>query len=116
MSELKSPAAAPPKDVERLWRASQFIPQSVRLLGTRYRPLFLAHARHVEPAGENTAVADALAFIDFMFTQERIALLDPERKALRNDARQLKRKYKLVREGTAISARERWKILQWLSL
>lgn len=113
---MNAPAVAPPKDVERLWRASQYIPRSVRLLGTRYRPLFLAHAKLVEPAGDHAPVADALSFIEFMFRQVRVALLDPERKALRSDARLLKRRFSLRSEGKIITARERWMILQWLNL
>ena len=42
------------------WGA-QFLPQTVRLLGTRYRALFLAHAQLCRPQGDAGAVADALA-------------------------------------------------------
>ena len=113
---MNSPAAAPAQAVERLCKTSRFIPRSVRLLGTRYRPLFLAHARLCEPAGEHAVIADALSFVDFMLGQNRVALLEPERRALLGDARHLRRRYKLRREGNAISARERWRILQWLGL
>lgn len=112
-----SPAeATAPQTIERLWQTSRFIPQTVRLLGTRYRSLFLAYARQSEPSGENAAVADALSFINFMFKQNRVGLLDLEKKALHNDARHLRRRFKLKREGSSISAVERWKILQWLHL
>lgn len=107
--------SAPAKTVERLWQTSRFIPQSVRLLGTRYRSLFLAYARQCEPSGDHAAIADALSFIEFMLKQNRVALLELERRALHNDARQLRRRFRLHREGGVISARERWKILQWLS-
>ena len=32
-------------NVERLWQAARFMPQTVRLLGTRYRSLFLAYGQ-----------------------------------------------------------------------
>jgi hypothetical protein len=99
----------------RLWQTSRFIPNTVRLLGTRYRPLFLVHARQVQPAGHHGAVADALSFIDFMQSQDRLGLLGAERDALARDARALRRRFKLKRAGAAISADERWKIVQWLS-
>lgn len=105
-----------PEPVERMWRTARFLPQSVRLLGTRYRALFLAHAQQCKPRGDAAAVADALAFVDFMFRQERVGLLDNERTALRGDARALRRRFRLLRRGEAVSAREKWKILQWVGL
>lgn len=102
-------------EVQRLWQAARYLPESVRLLGTRYRLLFVAYAGQFQAAGEQTAVADALGFVDFMFKQNRIGLLDPEQKALRRDARQLRRRYRLAREGASLRAVEKWKILQWLS-
>lgn len=104
------------EDLTRLWQTSRFIPQTVRLLGTRYRPLFLAHARQVRPEGKNAAVADALSFVEFMQSQDRLALLGPEREALARDGQALRRRFSLKRVGDAVSAAERWKILQWLSL
>ena len=67
--------------VERLWQASRYLPQTVRLLGTRYRSLFLAHAQRCETTGAVPAVADALAFIEFMRTQNRLGLLAPEQRS-----------------------------------
>ena len=101
--------------VERLWQAARFLPQSVRLLGTRYRALFLAHAQRCEATGTAAAVADALAFVDFMRSQNRIGLLPPEQTALDKDERRLRRRFRLRREGATITAVERWKIFQWLS-
>jgi hypothetical protein len=72
-----------PEPIDRLWKSAQFLPQSVRLLGTRYRALFLAHAQLCRPRGEGAPIADALAFVDWMFRQERVGLLDNERSALR---------------------------------
>lgn len=102
--------------VERLWKTAQFIPQTVRFLGTRYRALFLAHAQNCRPSGDAAHVADALAFIDYMLQQERVGLLDNERRALRADRRALRRRFRLRRQGQDISAIERWKILQWIGL
>lgn len=101
--------------LERLWQAARFLPQSVRLLGTRYRSLFVAYAQQFNSEGQARAVADALAFVDFMFKQNRVGLLDPEQKALRMDARALRRRYRLSRQSGSVSAVEKWKILQWLS-
>lgn len=101
--------------VERLWQAARFLPQSVRLLGTRYRSLFLAYAQQHESSGEAAAAADAMAFVDFMFLQNRLALLDPEQQALRNDSRAIHRRYRLKRQGAVVRAVEKWKLLQWLS-
>jgi len=100
-----------PEPVERMWKTAQFLPQSVRLLGTRYRALFLAHAQQCRPEGNAAEVADALAFVDFMVRQERVGLLDNERAA-----RALRRRFRLLRQGEAISAHEKWKILQWVGL
>lgn len=105
-----------PEPVERLWKTARFLPQTVRLLGTRYRALFLAHAQLCRPSGDAAPVADALAFVDFMFRQERVGLLDNERRALQGDERALRRRFRLRRNGKDISAREKWKILQWVGL
>ena len=102
--------------IQRLWQAARFLPMTARFLGTRYRSLFLAYARQNEPAGEAQPVADALAFIDFMSRQERLALLDPERGALRRDERALRRRFRLRRQGGRVEAVEKWKILQWLRI
>ena len=107
---------APPASVDRLWKTAEFLPQTVRLLGTRYRALFLAHAQLCRPAGEGAPVADALAFIDFMFRQERVGLLENERSALRDDARALRRRFHLRREGETVGVVEKWKLRQWLGL
>ena len=107
---------ATPEPVERMWKTAQFLPQTVRLLGTRYRALFVAHAQLCRPQGDGAPVADALAFVDFMFRQERVGLLDNERRALRSDARALRRRFRLRRQGESISVLEKWKIRQWLGL
>lgn len=108
------PAASEP--VERLCRTARFLPQTVRLLGTRYRALFLAHAQSCRPRGDAAPVADAMAFVDFMFRQERVGLLDIERSALRGDARALGRRFRLRRDGAQVEAVERWKLLRWIGL
>ena len=105
-----------PAHVERLWQAARFLPQSVRLLGTRYRSLFIAHAQKTNCLGELAAVADALAFIEFMLRQSRVALLENERRALRADDRALRRRFSLSRRGGEATAAEKWKIRQWLHL
>lgn len=105
-----------PESVERLWKSAQFLPETVRLLGTRYRSLFLAHAQTCRPRGEAAPVADALAFVDFMKRQERVGLLDNERAALRGDARALSRRFRLRREGAEVEAVEKWKPLRWIGL
>lgn len=102
--------------VERLWKAARYLPQTVRLLGTRYRTLFLAYALRSTPRGEAGVVADALAFADYLSKQERVGLLAPERTALRRDAKALRRRFRLRRDGDAVEAIEKWKILQWLRL
>lgn len=102
--------------VERLWQAARFLPQSVRFLGTRYRALFLAFAQDHQPDGDAAPVADAMAFIDFMFRQNRVGLLPPEQRALRADVRVLRRRFRLKRHGKNIKAVEKWKVLQWLGL
>jgi hypothetical protein len=107
---------APPESVDRLWKTAEFLPQTVRLLGTRYRSLFLAHAQLCRPKGDGAPVADALAFVDFMFRQERVGLLESERSALRGDARALKRRFRLRRQGDTVEVVEKWKPLQWIGL
>ena len=105
-----------PEPVERMWKTAQFLPRTVRLLGTRYRALFLAHTQLCRPSGDAAPVADAMAFVDYMLRQERVGLLDNERKALQGDRRALRRRYRLKRKGEDISASEKWKILQWIGL
>lgn len=107
---------SPSEPVDRLWRSAQFLPQTVRLLGTRYRALFLAHAQMCRPHGDAAPIADALAFADWMTRQERVGLLDNERAALRRDARALSRRFRLRRKGAEIEAVEKWKPLQWIGL
>jgi hypothetical protein len=105
-----------PAHVERLWQAARYLPQSVRLLGTRYRSLFVAHAHQTKPTGNLAPVADALAFVDFMLRQSRVALLENERRALRADDRALRRRFRLTRRPGEVAAFEKWKIRQWLRL
>jgi hypothetical protein len=105
-----------PEPIDRLWKSAQFLPQSVRLLGTRYRALFLAHAQLCRPRGEGAPIADALAFVDWMFRQERVGLLDNERSALRADSRALSRRFRLKRDGPSIEVVEKWKPFQWIGL
>ena len=105
-----------PEPVQRLWKTAEFLPQTVRLLGTRYRSLFLAHAKICRAQGDGAPVADALAFVDFMFRQERVGLLDNERSALREDARVLTRRFRLRRDGQTVAIVEKWKPLQWIGL
>src|SRR3990167_1433119 len=109
---MQAPSTA--DSVERLWKTARYLPQTVRLLGTRYRTLFLAHAQRCRPRGEAGVVADALAFTDYLAKQERVGLLAPERTALRCDARVLRRRFRLRRNGDEVSAIEKWKILQWI--
>ena len=121
LTEPRRPAKLPtmetlPESVGRLWKTAEFLPQTVRLLGTRYRSLFLAHAQMCSPRGDGAAIADALAFVDFMARQERVGLLDNERLALTRDARALQRRFRLRREGGAVEVVEKWKPLQWLGL
>ena len=111
---MGTPSASDP--VERLWKTARYLPQTVRLLGTRYRTLFLAHAQRCRPRGDAAVVADAHAFADFLSKQERVGLLAPERTALRRDQRALRRRFRLRRDGDAVEAIEKWKILQWLRL
>jgi hypothetical protein len=105
-----------PEPVARLWKTAELLPQTVRLLGTRYRALFLAYAPHARPSGKAAIVADALGFVEFMSRQERVGLLDNERAALRGDERALRRRFRLRREGEEIVAIEKWKPLQWIGL
>ncbi len=103
--------------VERLWQAARFMPKSVRFLGTRYRALFLAYAQENRSGGQAPAIADAMAFIDFMFRQNRVGLLGPEQRALRSDFRALRRRFRLKRDGEGrLDAVEKWKVFQWLGL
>jgi hypothetical protein len=88
----------------RLWLCARYLPETARLLGTRYRALFLSYAPRTRPEGDAPAVADAMAFADFMLCQHRIALLAPELSALRRDARHLRRRYRLLRDGKAVTA------------
>jgi len=92
------------------------LPESVRLLGTRYRALFLSYAPRTRPEGDAAAVADAMAFADFMLGQHRIALLAPELSALRRDARHLRRRYRLLRQGDAVTAAPKGRLRRWLGL
>jgi hypothetical protein len=104
------------ESVERLWKTARYLPQTVRLLGTRYRTLFLAHAQRCKPTGDAGVVADAMAFADYLAKQERVGLLPPERAALARDARALRRRFRLKRKGEEIEAIEKWKIFQWIGL
>lgn len=103
-------------EVERLWQAARYLPQTVRLLGTRYRALFVAFAEQTKSQGEARAVADALGFVDFTLRQDRVGLLPPEQRALRDDERKLRRRFRLRRADGVVSACEKWKVLQWLHL
>ena len=100
----------------RLWQSARFLPESARLLGTRYRALFLAYAPGSRPEGPEAAVADALAFADFVLRQHRVALLPPELAALRRDARRLGRRFRLLRAGDAVAAVEKGRLRRWLGL
>ena len=111
---MEAPSTA--DSVERLWKTARYLPQTVRLLGTRYRSLFLAYGQLVKSEGQARAVADALAFLRFMLHQDRIALLPPEQRAVRDDARMLRRRFRLKRAGDVVHAVEKYKILQWLHL
>lgn len=101
--------------VERLWQSARYLPHTVRLLGTRYRAMFTAYGRQYDPVGDDPVLADALAFIVFMFQQNRLGLLDVEQRALREDSRRLRKRYRLRRRGNTVEAVEKWRILQWLS-
>lgn len=100
----------------RLWQAAGFMPRSVRLLGTRYRGLFLAYAQQFKGTGQVPAAGDAAGFISFMFRQQRVGLLAREEDALRADEKRLRRRFKLKRRGGEIEAVEKWRIRQWLHL
>ncbi len=108
--------AETPEPVTRLWKTAAHLPQTVRLLGTRYRALFLAHAAACRPTGDAATVADALAFADFLRRQERVGLLANEREAVRRDENALRRRYRLRREGENIQAVEKWIVFQWIGL
>ncbi len=102
------------QEMGRLVECARYLPQSVRLLGTRYRGLFLAYARQCSASAENQAVADAMAFAEFMLGQDRLALMPPERKALRRDVAKLKKSYRLKRKESQVTAVKRWAIFRWL--
>ena len=101
---------ATPEPVERMWKTAQFLPQTMRLLGTRYRALFLAHAQLCRPSGDAGPVADAMAFVDFMSRQARVRPLDNERRALRADRPALRRRCPLKRQGDDIPPSEKGRI------
>ena len=61
-------------------------------------------------------MADALAFADFMLGQHRIALLAPELSALRRDVRHLRRRYRLFREGEAVTVLEKGRLRRLIGL
>jgi hypothetical protein len=103
-------------EVERLWQSARYLPQTVRLLGTRYRALFVAYAQQHPSKGEARAVADAMAFVHWMLRQDRVGLMPLEQKALRGDETRLRRRFRLKRDGASVSAVEKWKITQWLGL
>ncbi len=109
-------ARVPADAGKRLWRASLFLPESTRLLGTHYRFIFEAHAAESLPAGESPAAADALAFIEFALRQERIALSPRQAAAMRRDARRMGRRFKLSRRDNTVSVRERYRWLRWIGL
>ncbi len=101
-------------NIWRLVESARYLPRSVRLLGTRYRPLFLAHARQCTVEGDDSAVADAMAFAEFMLKQDRLALMPPEQIALRRDSKILRKHFRLKRDGATLQAVRRWKIMAWL--
>jgi hypothetical protein len=100
----------------RLWLCARYLPETARLLGTRYRALFLSYSPGTRPEGEDATVADALAFADFMLGQQRITLLAPELSALRRDARHLRRRYHLLRDGDVVTAAPKGRLRRWLRL
>jgi hypothetical protein len=100
----------------RLWLCARYLPETVRLLGARYRAIFLSYAPYIRPEGDAAAVADALAFADFMLGQHRIALLASELSALRRDARHLRRRYRLLRRGEVVTAAPKGRLRRWLGL
>lgn len=108
--------AGPAETTQRLWLCARYLPETVRLLGTRYRALFFSYASSARPEGDAAAVADAMAFADFMLGQHRIALLAPELSALRRDARHLRRRFRLRRSGAAVAAAPKSKLRRWLGL
>ncbi|MFA6004343.1 MAG: hypothetical protein WC881_09775, partial [Elusimicrobiota bacterium] len=65
--------ASVPSATERLWQSARFLPESALLLGQRYRALFLIYAPGIKPEGKAPAVADALAFADFVLRQRRVS-------------------------------------------
>ena len=101
---------------QRLWLCARYLPETARLLGTRYRALFLTYAPSTRPEGDAAALADALAFTDFMLHQNRITLLTPELSALRRDARHLRRCYRLLRNGETVTAVPKGMLRRWLGL
>jgi hypothetical protein len=106
----------PTQATHRLWLCARYLPETARMLGSRYRALFLAFAPLTRPEGDAAPVADALAFADFMLRQHRIALLAPELSALRRDARHLRRRYSLLRRGEVVTAVPKGRIRRWLGL
>jgi len=106
----------PADATKRLWLCARYLPAAARLLGTRYRALFLSYAPSTRPEGDDAAVADALAFAEFMLEQHRIALLATELSALRRDARYLRRRYDLIRREEAVTAEPKGKLRRWLGL
>jgi hypothetical protein len=107
---------SPAEATQRLWVSARYLPETARLLGTRYRALFLSYASSTRPEGDDSAVADSLAFADFMLHQNRIALLATELSALRRDARYLRRRYSLLRQGEVATAIPKGKLRRWLGL
>ncbi len=106
----------PAQATHRLWLCARYLPETARLLGSRYRALFLSYAPRTRPEGDAAAVADALAFTDFILGQHRITLLAPELSALRRDARHLRRRYRLLRRGEAVTAAPKSRLRRWLGL
>jgi hypothetical protein len=92
------------------------LPESARLLGSRYRAMFLAYAPGTKPWGEASIAADALAFAEFTLGQRRVALNPPELGVLRREARRLRRRYVLTREGEKVRVTEKGPLRRWLGI
>ncbi|MDD5657724.1 MAG: hypothetical protein PHF00_10780 [Elusimicrobia bacterium] len=101
---------------ERLWLCSRFLPESALRLGKRYRAMFLVYANGVRPGGKLAVVADAMAFAEFSTRQRRVALNPAELATLRREARRLRRRYRLARDGAAVTAVEKGALRRWLGL